>query len=274
MELDKKGSPVFLNQDTLGQAYKPGATFRQASLVAQWWKGDTGSIPGLERSPGEGDDNPLQYSCLENSMDRGAWRATVHGVVRVGHNWASEHTHTHPLQIQQEAASTTGTDLPSPVVLTWGRVDSINASKGFHTLVRAYWTEKGEEEGRDLFYAYMKKISHSCPLYWRGREEHCFLLQWKRLKLRDRIRVPASSHQLCVMGHANSRIHDKCVSEISTAQHLCECQIMEQLLENIKAFQIKGFYYALYLLGWKKKKKNTHNRPLFNNSWIFVQKFR
>ena len=41
---------------------------------------DPGSIPGLERSPGEGNGNPLQYSCLENSMDRGTWRATVHGV--------------------------------------------------------------------------------------------------------------------------------------------------------------------------------------------------
>ena len=44
--------------------------------------GDTGSIPGLGRSPGEGNGNPLQYSCLENSMDRGAWRATVHGVTK------------------------------------------------------------------------------------------------------------------------------------------------------------------------------------------------
>ena len=41
--------------------------------------GDAGSNPGMGRSPGEGNDNPLQYSCLENSMDRGAWRATVHG---------------------------------------------------------------------------------------------------------------------------------------------------------------------------------------------------
>ena len=42
--------------------------------------GDSGLIPGLGRSPGEGKGNPLQYSCLENSMDRGAWRVTVHGV--------------------------------------------------------------------------------------------------------------------------------------------------------------------------------------------------
>ena len=55
---------------------------------AQWLKnppansGDVGSIPGSGRSPGEGNGNPLQYSCLENPMDRGAWWATVHGVAK------------------------------------------------------------------------------------------------------------------------------------------------------------------------------------------------
>ena len=44
--------------------------------------GDTGSIPGLEKSPGGGHGNPLQYSCLENPVDRGAWRATVHMVAK------------------------------------------------------------------------------------------------------------------------------------------------------------------------------------------------
>ena len=43
---------------------------------------EAGSIPGLGRSPGEGHGNPLQYSGLENSMDRGAWRATVHRVAK------------------------------------------------------------------------------------------------------------------------------------------------------------------------------------------------
>ena len=43
---------------------------------------DAGSIPGLGRSPGGGHGNPLQYSCLKNPMDRGAWRATVHGVTK------------------------------------------------------------------------------------------------------------------------------------------------------------------------------------------------
>ena len=44
--------------------------------------GDTGSIPGSRRFPGEENGNPLQYSCLRNPMDRGAWRATVHRVTK------------------------------------------------------------------------------------------------------------------------------------------------------------------------------------------------
>ena len=51
---------------------------------------DMGLIPGLGRSPGEGNGNPLQYSCLENPMNRGAWRATVHGVAE-SHTRLSEH---------------------------------------------------------------------------------------------------------------------------------------------------------------------------------------
>ena len=52
--------------------------------------GDLGSIPGSGRSPGEGNGNPLQYSCLENHMDRGAWQVTVHGVARVRHDLATK----------------------------------------------------------------------------------------------------------------------------------------------------------------------------------------
>ena len=48
--------------------------------------GDLGLIPGSGRSPGEGNGNPLQYSCLGNPMDRGAWQATVHGVTNSRHN--------------------------------------------------------------------------------------------------------------------------------------------------------------------------------------------
>ena len=53
---------------------------------------DSGSIPGSGRSPGGGNGNPLQYSSLENPMDRGAWWAIVHGFAK---NWTQLSTHTH-----------------------------------------------------------------------------------------------------------------------------------------------------------------------------------
>ena len=55
-----------------------------------------GSVPGLGRSPGEEPGNPLQYSCLENPMDRGAWWAAVHGVTKswTRLKWLSTHMHT------------------------------------------------------------------------------------------------------------------------------------------------------------------------------------
>ena len=56
--------------------------------------GDTGSIPGSGRSHGRGNGNPLQYSCLKNPMDRGTWRAPVHGVTKKW-TWLSNWAHTH-----------------------------------------------------------------------------------------------------------------------------------------------------------------------------------
>ena len=55
--------------------------------------GDPGLIPGLGRSPREGTGNPLQYSCLENPVDREAWQATVHGSQEVRHDWATNTQH-------------------------------------------------------------------------------------------------------------------------------------------------------------------------------------
>ena len=58
----------------------PGGSDLKASACNA---GDLGSIPGSGRSPGEGNGNPLQYSCLENPMDGGAWWATVHRVAKI-----------------------------------------------------------------------------------------------------------------------------------------------------------------------------------------------
>ena len=66
--------------------------------------GDVGSIPGLERSPGEGKGNPLQYSCLENFMDRGSWWATVH---RVTESDMTEYAHTY-IHTQERRYQNTG----------------------------------------------------------------------------------------------------------------------------------------------------------------------
>ena len=73
----------------------PGGSDDKASACNA---GDLGSIPGLGRSPGEENGNPLQYSCLENPMDRGAWWATAHGVAK---SWTrlSDFTHTHIVDV-------------------------------------------------------------------------------------------------------------------------------------------------------------------------------
>ena len=57
----------------------PGGSHSKASVYNA---GDLGSSPGLGRFPGEGNDNPLQYYCLENPMDGGAWQAAIHGVAK------------------------------------------------------------------------------------------------------------------------------------------------------------------------------------------------
>ena len=66
--------------------------------------GDLGLIPGSGRSPGEGNGNPLQYSCLENSMDGGAWSAAVHGVTK-SRTRLSDWLHFHFHALEKEMAT-------------------------------------------------------------------------------------------------------------------------------------------------------------------------
>ena len=72
---DRNPTPVFL-------CFSGGSDGRESTCNV----GDLGSVPGLERSPGEENGYPLQYSGLENTMDRGAWQATVHGSQEVRHD--------------------------------------------------------------------------------------------------------------------------------------------------------------------------------------------
>ena len=83
----KQGARVFLSFFFLSQSSESSIT----RLPMQEMRV---RFPGSGRSPGEGNGNPLQYSLLDNPMNRGSWRATVHGITRVRHDWATGNTHT------------------------------------------------------------------------------------------------------------------------------------------------------------------------------------
>ena len=68
----------FLCQHVLDQLFPGNSVGKESACSAE----DPGSIPGSGRSPGEGNGKPLQYPCLDNLMDRGAWLAAVHGVTK------------------------------------------------------------------------------------------------------------------------------------------------------------------------------------------------
>ena len=78
--MDLKDFGVWMNEGGLCFSGFPGGSDGKASACNA---GDLGSIPGLGRSPGEGNGNPLWYSCLENPKDEGAWKATVYGVAKI-----------------------------------------------------------------------------------------------------------------------------------------------------------------------------------------------
>ena len=100
-------SPSLQSRDKKSESNKSsGKLWKwEGALGLSWWlsseesacnageTGDLGSIPGLERSPGEGNGNPLQYSCLENPRDRGVWWTTVHRVAKsqTQLKWLSTH---------------------------------------------------------------------------------------------------------------------------------------------------------------------------------------
>ena len=83
--MSHKGNPRILEWVAYPLGFPGGSEIKASACNA----GDLGSIPGLGRFPGEGNGNPLQYSCLENPIDGGAWLATVHGLQRVRHNWVT-----------------------------------------------------------------------------------------------------------------------------------------------------------------------------------------
>ena len=96
----------------------------RSSLVAQMVKnlpataGDPGLTPGSGRCPGEGNGYPLQYSCLENSVDRGAWWATVHGVTKSENDWETNSNYLY----YQRIVNKEGLSVSFLVHYTWALV--------------------------------------------------------------------------------------------------------------------------------------------------------
>ena len=86
----RERNACFLNSNYVALVFPGGSDWKESACNA----GDPHLIPGSGRSPGEGNDSPLQYSCLETPMERVAWRAAVHGVAQSRTRLSDKHTHT------------------------------------------------------------------------------------------------------------------------------------------------------------------------------------
>ena len=117
--------------------------------------GDPSLIPGLGRSLGEGNGNPFQYACLENSMDRGAWQVTVHGISK-SQSWLSDYNfHIHSpvnlsdangpvfvLRLQGAASSLQVLGLHLLANMLWGSGNHSGTQWGQHCSERRMWTSE------------------------------------------------------------------------------------------------------------------------------------
>ena len=114
--------------------------------------GDPASNPGSGRSPEDGNGNPLQYSCLENSMDRGSWRAIVHGVrkcqTRLSDSHTHTHTHTHLCVLSRESCPTlcNPTDCSPPSSSPWD-FPGENTGVGCHFHLQGIFLTQGSNPG-------------------------------------------------------------------------------------------------------------------------------
>ena len=146
---------------------------RWASQVAWWWRnlpasaGDArvmGWIPGSGRFLGQQNGNPLQYSCLENSMDGGAWQATVHGAVKSQtrlSNWAPTHTETRYCNRDFQQPSHT---LPhSPPALSPGSNSLILSKKNCHKLQNTKRPRQAKEPKGFTHLTAAATSRQSCP---------------------------------------------------------------------------------------------------------------
>ena len=147
---------------------------RWASQVTWWWRnlpasaGDTrvmGWIPGSGRFLGEQNGNPLQYSCLENSMDRGAWKATVHGAAKSQtrlSNWAPTHKETRYCNRDFQQPSHTLPHFP-PALSPGSNSLILSKKKNCHKLQNTKGPRQAKEPKGFTHLAAAAKSCQSCP---------------------------------------------------------------------------------------------------------------
>ena len=107
----------------------PGGADSSDSKESACSAGDPGSIPGSGRSPGEGNGNPLQYSCLENSMERIAWRTTVHGVEKSRIQLGNFHFISQVLLVVKNPAASAGDARDASLIPGLGRSSGLGIGK-------------------------------------------------------------------------------------------------------------------------------------------------
>ena len=138
---------------------------------------DVGLIPGIRRSPGEGKGNLLQYSCLGNPMDRGAWRATVHGVSKTKTQLSSwTHVPSWPLPWAGRAFS------PShvPISEIMSSADTVTGH-GYYPLLQIKWTSFSCN--RIIAYSQPAPFWHNICFNWGRRDRRSSRLECHRFPL-------------------------------------------------------------------------------------------
>ena len=162
----------------------PGGANSSDSKESACSAGDPGSIPGSGRSPGEGNGNPLQYSCLENSMERIAWRATVHGVEKSWIKLGNFHFISQVVPVVKNPAASGGDTRDASLIPGLGRSSGggignllQNSCLG-NPMDRGTWraTVHGVAKSWTRLFVTPWSVDHQAPLskgfsrqeYWRG----------------------------------------------------------------------------------------------------------
>ena len=154
-----------------GELQKPGFPWWLSGKESACNAGDPGSIPGSGRSPGGGNGNPLQYSCLENPMDREAWRATMYGVTKS----QDRATNTSLVKTEEQPPPHKDQDRRWRWGRDWTRTHQAFGSLSEHFLVLKDSKATAAHDLRDTRRSFPRTATDHCPFLPRSLELHQLL---------------------------------------------------------------------------------------------------